>query len=113
MIKRIFVFFVVSALVLFSFGTVALAAECDLEPCATEKPELDTDPTEGGNAGGTSDGVSDENNGSANNGGSVDNGSENSARDGINPITVVIFIAVPVAVAAAAWLIYISVNKKK
>ena len=112
MIKRIFVFFVVSALVLFSFGTVALAAECDLEPCATEKPELDTDPTEGGSTGGTSDGVSDENNGSANNGG-ANNGSENSARDGINPITVVIFIAVPVVVAAAAWLIYISVNKKK
>ena len=112
MIKRFFCVLTISALMLCAFCTVALAADTGVAPYAIEKPSLDTDPTEGGSAGGTSDDVSDENNGSANNGG-ANNGGENSARDGINPITVVIFIAVPVVVAAAAWLIYISVNKKK
>ena len=107
----------ISALMLCAFCTVALAADDGVAPYATEKPSLDTDPT-----GGAADG---ENSGSTGNGGngsgSTDNGStengtenstENSTRGGIDPVTVVILIAVPAALAAAAWLVYISVKKK-
>ena len=107
MIKRIFCVLMISALMLCAFCTVALAADVDVAPLAVEKPSLDTDPTGGENGGSTNGGTES---------GSTDNGStdstENSTRSGIDPITVVILIAVPAALAAAAWLVYISVKKK-
>ena len=100
-----------------AFGTIAFAAGGDIATTAIEKPSLDTDPTGDGN---TSGGANGENNGSTDNG-STGNGSENSgtngkengAGGGIAPITVVVLISVPVAIAAAAGLVYISVKKKK
>ncbi len=121
MAKRIFCVLVISALMLCAFYTVALAADAGTAPYAIEKPSLDTDPTEGGTPGGANgeNGESTENGGTEPGGtetGGTNNGTasggENGTRGGINPVTVVILIAVPVALAAAAWLIYISVKKK-
>ena len=91
-----------------AFCTVALAADADVAPLAVEKPSLDTDPTGGENGGSTNGGTE---SGSTDNG-STESSTENSTRSGIDPITVVILIAVPAALAAAAWLVYISVKKK-
>ena len=117
MIKRIFCILMISALMLCAFCTVALAADDGVAPYATEKPSLDTDPTGGAAGGENSDSTGNGGNGSGStdngSGNSGTNGNENGASGGINPITVVVLISVPTALAAAAGLVYISVKKKK
>ena len=115
--KRIFAFLIITVLMLSTFGTAVLAADDGVAPYATEKPSLDTDPTGGAAGGENSDSTGNGSNGSGStdngSGNSGTNGNENGASGGSNPITVVVLISVPTALAAAAGLVYISVKKKK